>query len=191
MKNFNESLEVLKKYNKEPFHIEHGVTVGKVMKWFAKDQGLSDEEQEHWSIVGLLHDIDWEMYPDAHCIKCQELLKDEGYDEDFIYSVCAHGYKHCGSEFPPRNVMEKILYTVDELTGLIGAAKRMRPSKSTKDMDLKSLKKKFKDKSFAAGCSRDVIKDGAETIWGVELDTCLQKTLNAMQDMEDEIMALI
>lgn len=190
MKNFNESLEVLKKYNKEPFHIEHGVTVGLVMGWFAKDMGLSTEEQEYWKVVGLLHDIDYEMYPEEHCKKCVGMLKEEGYDDEFINSVVSHGYKNCG-EVEPKKEMEKVLFTVDELTGIVFAAAKMRPSKSTKDMELSSLKKKFKDKGFAKGCSRDVIKDGAENFMKMELDQVLDKTLKAMQENEDKIKEFI
>lgn len=186
MKSFDESLEVLKKYNKEPFHIEHGVTVGLVMGWFAKDKGLSEEEQEYWKTVGLLHDIDYEIYPEEHCKKCVDLLKEEGYDDEFIRSVVSHGYKSCG-EVEPTKDMEKVLFTVDELTGIVFAAAKMRPSKSTKDMELSSLKKKFKDKTFAKGCSRDVIKNGAENFMKMELDLVLEKTLNAMKDNEDKI----
>lgn len=189
MKNFNESLEVLKKYNKEPFHIEHGVTVGLVMGWFAKDKGLSEEEQEYWRIVGLLHDVDYELYPEEHCKKCVEILKEEGYDDEFIRSVVSHGYKHCG-EVEPTKDMEKVLYTVDELTGIVFASAKMRPSKSCQDMELSSLKKKFKDKGFAKGCSRDVIKDGAENFMKMELDVVLDKTLQAMKENETKIQEI-
>lgn len=190
MKDFNESLEVLKKYNKEPFHIEHGVTVGLVMGWFAKDMGLSVEEQEYWKTVGLLHDIDYELYPEEHCKKCISMLKEEGYDDEFVNSVVSHGYKNCG-EVEPKKEMEKVLFTIDELTGIIFAAAKMRPSKSTKDMELPSLKKKFKDKGFAKGCSRDVIKYGTENFMKMELDQVLDKTLHAMQENEDEIKKII
>lgn len=186
MKNFNESLDILKKYNKEPFHIEHGVTVGLVLGWFAKDKGMSYDEVEYWKTVGLLHDIDFELYPNEHCKKCVEILKNEGYDDSFIKSVACHGYGIC-SDIEPSNEMEKILFTVDELTGIIFAAAKMRPSKSCKDMELSSLKKKFKDKKFAAGCSRDVIKEGAEKYMCMELDQVLDKTLSAMRDNEDNI----
>lgn len=185
MKDFKESLEVLKKYNKEPFHIEHGVTVGLVMGWFAKDMGLSPEEQEYWKIVGLLHDVDYELYPEEHCKKCIDILKEEGYDDEFINSIVSHGYKNCG-EVEPKKEMEKVLFTVDELTGIIFAAAKMRPSKSCKDMELSSLKKKFKDKGFAAGCSRDVIRQGAENL-GWELDVLFEKTIKAMQSCEAQV----
>ena len=186
MKTFNESLEVLKKYNKEPFHIEHGITVGLVLSWFAKDKNLSDDEIEYWKTVGLLHDVDFELYPNEHCKKCFEILENEGYDESFIKSVASHGFGIC-SDIEPTNDMEKILFTIDELTGIIFAAAKMRPSKSTKDMELSSLKKKFKDKKFAAGCSRDVIKLGAEKYMSMDLDEVLNKTLLAMKNCEDEI----
>ena len=135
METFNESIEVLKKYNKEPFHIEHSITVGLVFGWFAKKYGLSDEEVEHWKVVGLLHDIDFEMYPEKHCKKCIEILKNEGYEDEIIKSVCRHGYGIC-SDIEPSSDMEKVLYTVDELTGIIFAAAKMRPSKSCTDMEL-------------------------------------------------------
>ena len=189
MKNFNESLEVLKKYNKEPFHIEHGITVGLVLGWFAKNKGLSENEVEYWKVVGLLHDIDYELYPNEHCKKCVDILKVEGYDDEFIKSVVCHGYGLC-SDIEPTKDMEKILFTIDELTGIIFAAAKMRPSKSTKDMELSSLKKKFKDKKFAAGCSRDVIKLGAEKYMCEDLDKVLDDTLSAMKDVEDVIREL-
>ena len=186
MKNFLESIEVLKKYNKEHFHIEHGVTVGLVLGWFANENNLSDEEVEKWKVVGLLHDIDFEMYPNEHCKKCVELLKDEGYDDDIINSICSHGYGIC-SDIKPSSYMEKVLYTIDELTGIIFAAAKMRPSKSCSDMELSSLKKKFKDKKFAAGCDREIIKNGAENFLNVELDEILNKTLIAMKQNEADI----
>lgn len=189
MKNFNESLEVLKKYNKEPFHVEHGITVGLVLSWFAKDLGKSDEEVEYWKIVGLLHDVDFELYPNEHCKKCLDILKEEGYDDDFIKSVASHGYGICSDIIPTKD-MEKILFTVDELTGIVFAAAKMRPSKSCSDMELSSLKKKFKDKGFAKGCSRDVIKEGAEKYMCLPLDTVLEKTLQAMKDNEAKIQEL-
>ena len=186
MKSFDETVEVLKKYNKEHFHIEHGVTVGLVLGWFAKEAGLSDEEVEYWKVVGLLHDIDFEMYPEEHCKKCVELLKNEGYDEEFINSVCSHGFGHC-VDIEPTKDMEKVLYTIDELTGIIFAAAKMRPSKSCTDMELSSLKKKFKDKRFAAGCDREVIKNGAEKYMKMDLDEVMSKTLQAMKDNEEII----
>lgn len=179
-----EAFELLKKYNKESFHIQHALTVEGVMGWFADDLGFG-ENKEYWSIVGLLHDIDFELYPDEHCKKAPALLKDSGVGEDMIYSVCSHGYGLC-SDIEPKHEMEKVLFASDELTGLIWAAALMRPSKSTKDMELKSLKKKFKDKKFAAGCSRDVIQQGADMLsWS--LDELLEKTLEAMKSCEDSI----
>lgn len=179
-----EAIALLKKYNKEPFHLQHAFTVEAVMEWYAKELGF-ENEVAYWGMVGLLHDIDFEMYPEEHCVKAQELLKNAGVGEDMVYSICCHGYGIC-IDWEPKELMEKVLYAADELTGLIGAAALMRPSKSTKDMELKSLKKKFKDKKFAAGCSRDVIKDGAERL-GWELDELLVKTLQAMQENEDRI----
>ena len=190
MKNFKESIEVLKKYNKEPYHIEHSITVGLVLGYFAKDKGLSDEEVEYWKTVGLLHDIDFEMYPTEHCKKCIELLKENGYDDEFIKSVRSHAFGIC-SDVEPKKEMEKILFTVDELTGIIFAAAKMRPSKSCTDMELSSLKKKFKDKKFAAGCDREVIKLGAEKYLKLELDEVLNRTLLAMKESESEIRELV
>ncbi|MCI8863949.1 MAG: hydrolase [Lachnospiraceae bacterium] len=177
-----EALRLLKQYNKEPFHILHGLTVEGVMRWFAKDQGYGEEE-DYWGLVGLLHDIDFEQYPDQHCQKAPELLRGGKVGEDMIHSVCSHGYGLC-CDVEPTHPMEKVLFAADELTGLIGAAARMRPSKSTKDMEVSSLKKKFKDKKFAAGCSRDVIRQGAERL-GWELDQLFAKTIEAMRSCED------
>lgn len=177
-----EAIELLKKYNKEEFHLLHALTVEGVMKYFAKEQG---EDEQYWGLVGLLHDVDFEQYPEEHCQKAKEILKQAGAEEDMIYSICSHGYGIC-SEFEPKKQMEKILFATDELTGLIGAAAKMRPSKSTKDMEVSSLKKKFKDKKFAAGCSRDVIKQGAEML-GWELDELLEKTILAMRECEDNV----
>ena len=173
-----EAWELLKEYNKEPFHLQHGETVEGVMRYFARELGYGDEE-EFWGIVGLLHDLDFEMYPEQHCIKCQELMKEHDLEEKLIHAVASHGYGIC-CDVEPVHEMEKVLFATDELTGLIGAATLMRPSKSVKDMELKSLKKKFKDKSFAAGCDRDTIRRGAEQL-GWELDTLLDKTLEAMK----------
>ena len=178
------ALELLKKYNKEPFHIQHGLTVEKVMRWYAEELGYGDEA-DFWDIVGLLHDIDFENWPEEHCAKAPELLKEAGVGDDMIHAIVSHGYGIC-SDVEPVHEMEKVLFAADELTGLIWSAALMRPSKSTRDMELSSLKKKFKDKRFAAGCSRDVIRDGAEKL-GWELDTLLQKTLDAMKACEDEI----
>ena len=181
---------LLQKYNQEYFHIQHALTVEAVMKWYARELGYSDEE-EYWGIVGLLHDIDFELYPDDHCLKAPELLKEAGVGDDIVHAVCSHGYGitvGCGEtiEVEPEHEMEKVLFAADELTGLIGAAALMRPSRSTKDMELKSLKKKYKSKGFAAGCSREVIERGAQQL-GWELDTLLEKTLHAMADTEEEI----
>lgn len=182
--NHDEALALLKKYNKEPFHIHHGLTVEGVMKWFANEYGYGDDA-EYWGIVGLLHDIDFEIFPDEHCIKAPELLREAGVGEDIIHAVCSHGYG-LTVDIKPEHEMEKILFAVDELTGLIGAAALMRPSKSVADMELKSLKKKFKDKKFAAGCSREVIIQGAEML-GIELDELLDKTLSAMKACESDV----
>ncbi len=180
--NREKAFEILKKYNKEEFHIRHALTVEGVMRYFAKEM---NEDVEYWGIVGLLHDVDFEMYPEEHCIKCVELLKENGVEDSMVHSICSHGYGLC-SDVKPEHVMEKILFATDELTGLIWAATKMRPSKSTKDMEVSSLKKKFKDKKFAAGCSRDVIKQGAEML-GWELDTLFEKTILAMREDEDKI----
>lgn len=179
-----QALTLLKKYNQEPFHILHGLTVEGVMRWYAKELGYGEDE-EFWGLVGLLHDIDYELYPEEHCIKAPELLREGGADEALIHGVVSHGYGH-RVEVAPEHEMEKVLYAADELTGLIGAAARMRPSKSTKDMELSSLKKKFKDKRFAAGCSRDIIKKGADQL-GWDLDRLLDQTIQAMRACEDRI----
>lgn len=180
----NEALELLKKYNKEPFHILHALTVEGVMRYFAKETG-NEADEEYWGITGLLHDIDFELYPEEHCVKAPELLREAGVSEDMIYSICSHGYELC-CDVEPKHLMEKILFACDELTGLIGAAARMRPSKSVMDMELSSLKKKYKDKKFAAGCSRDVIATGAQRL-GWELDTLLEKTIMAMRSCEESV----
>lgn len=177
---------LLQEYNKEAFHIQHALTVEGVMRWFAKELGYGEEE-EYWGIVGLLHDIDFELYPEQHCTKAPELLKNGGVDDSMIHAVCSHGYGLC-SDVVPTHEMEKVLFACDELTGLIGAAAKMRPSKSVQDMELSSLKKKFKDKKFAAGCSRDVIRQGAEML-GWELDQLLDKTLCAMRASEANVAA--
>ena len=179
-----QALDLLRKYNKEPFHILHGLTVEGVMRWFAQDQGF-DEEADFWALCGLLHDVDFEMYPDEHCKKAPELLAEIGCSEDIVHAVCSHAYGSC-SDVEPVHLMEKIMFAVDELTGLIGAAAKMRPSKSVMDMELSSLKKKFKDKKFAAGCSRDVIRDGADRL-GWTLDETLEKTILAMRSCEASI----
>ena len=177
-----QALDLLKKYNKEPFHIQHALTVEGVMRWFAQE---NNEDAEFWGLCGLLHDIDFEVYPDEHCKKAPELLAEINASTEMVHAICSHGYGIC-SDVEPEHLMEKIMFTVDELTGLIGAAARMRPSKSVMDMELSSLKKKFKDKKFAAGCSRDVIKQGAETL-GWSLDEVLDKTILAMRSCEASI----
>ena len=184
----DEAYALLHKYNKEAFHIQHALTVEGVMRWYAKDLGYGEEE-EYWAITGLLHDIDFELYPEEHCQKAPELLKTGGVADDMIYSICSHGYEIC-CDVEPKHEMEKVLFAADELTGLIWSAALMRPSKSVMDMELKSLKKKFKDKRFAAGCSRDVIKTGAERL-GWELDILMEKTIEAMRSCEAEIEAFM
>ena len=177
----DEAYELLQKYNKEDFHLLHGRMVEGTMRYFAKKLGYGEQE-EFWAIVGLLHDIDFEMWPEEHCKKAPELLREGGVDEDMIHAVVSHGYGLC-SDVKPEHEMEKVLFACDELTGLIGAATILRPSKSCQDMDLKSLKKKFKDKRFAAGCDREVIAQGAEML-GWELDQLLAETLEAMKTCE-------
>ena len=184
-----EALKILKKYNSEAFHIRHGLTVSAVMGWFADELGYG-EEKEFWSLVGLMHDVDFEKWPEEHCVKAPELLREAGFGEAFIHAVCAHGWGMTGSDAQPELEMEKVLFACDELTGLIGAAALMRPSKSTKDMEFKSLKKKYKDKKFAAGCSRECIARGAELL-GWELDELLDKTLRAMAGTEDDLEAQV
>lgn len=179
-----EALALLKKYNKEPFHIQHALTVEGVMRWFAGELGYG-AEAEYWANAGLLHDIDFELYPEQHCQKAPELLREGGVSEDMIRSVCSHGYGLC-SDVEPEHEMEKVLFAVDELTGLIGAAALMRPSKSVADMEVSSIKKKFRDKRFAAGCSRDVIRQGAERL-GWELNELFEKTILAMRSCEKQI----
>ena len=181
-----EAFELLKKYNSERFHLQHGLTVEGVMKWYANDLGYG-EDAEFWGIVGLLHDIDFEQYPDQHCIKAPELLREAGVGEDMIHAICSHGYD-LTVDVKPEHEMEKVLYAADELTGLIGAAALMRPSKSVTDMEVKSLKKKYKDKKFAAGCSREVIEKGAEML-GWELTVLWEKTIEAMRSCEADIAA--
>lgn len=175
---------LLLKYNKEKFHIQHAVTVENVMKDYAEKLGYADEAAE-WGIVGLLHDVDFEKYPEQHCIKAPELLREVNASDELIHAVCSHGYG-ITVEIKPEHEMERVLFACDELTGLIGAAALMRPSKSVSDMELKSLKKKFKDKKFAAGCSREIISNGAEML-GWELDKLLGDTLEVMRDAEEDI----
>ena len=178
------ALALLQKYNKESFHILHALTVEGVMRWFAQDQGFGDET-DFWGLCGLLHDVDFEVYPEEHCKKAPELLAEVNASEEMVHAICSHGYGLC-SDVEPVHQMEKILFAVDELTGLIGAAARMRPSKSVMDMEVSSLKKKFKDKKFAAGCSRDVILEGAEKL-GWTLEETMEKTILAMRSCEESI----
>ena len=179
-----QALALLQKYNKEPFHIQHGLTVEGVMRWYANELGFG-EEADFWGLCGLLHDVDFEMYPEEHCKKAPELLAEVNASDALVHAVCSHAYGSC-SDVEPVHLMEKVMYAADELTGLIGAAARMRPSKSCMDMELSSLKKKFKDKKFAAGCSRDVIKLGADKL-GWTLDELLDKTILAMRSCEASI----
>lgn len=180
----DEALSLLKKYNQEDFHILHALTVEGVMRYFAETLGYEDDA-DFWAVCGLLHDVDFECFPDLHCKKAPELLAEINASDDIVHAVCSHGYGIC-CDVEPKHEMEKVLFATDELTGLIGAAARMRPSKSTKDMELSSLKKKFKDKKFAAGCSRDVIKEGAAML-GWELDKLLSDTILAMRSCEDSV----
>ena len=183
-----EAWELLTRYNKEAFHLQHALTVEAVMGYFAEKLGYGDEKS-FWETVGLLHDLDFELYPEQHCVKGMEMMRELGLDEKLIHAVGSHGYGIC-SDVKPEHEMEKILFATDELTGLIGAAIKMRPSKSTKDLELSSLKKKFKDKKFAAGCSRDVIRSGAELL-GWELDKLLEETILAMRATEERLFEQI
>ena len=176
--------ELLNEYNKGEFHLKHGQIVGDVMRWYANELGYGDEA-DFWAAAGLLHDIDFEMWPEEHCVKAPELLKKAGCGDDLIHAVCSHGYGLC-CDVEPEHEMEKVLFAADELTGLIGAAAKMRPSKSVMDMEVSSLKKKFKDKKFAAGCSRDVIRTGAERL-GWTLEELMEKTILAMRSCEASI----
>ena len=176
------AIELLKKYNTEEFHLRHALTVEAVMRYFAKEYGY---DENFWGIVGLLHDIDFEKYPNEHCKKAPELLTEINAPDEMVHAICSHGYGIC-SDIKPEHPMEKILFATDELTGLIWAAAKMRPSKSTKDMEVSSLKKKFKDKKFAAGCSRETISKGAEKL-GWELNELFEKTILAMRESEDII----
>ena len=177
-----QALALLQKYNREPFHIFHGLTVEGTMRYFAREMG---EDEDFWGLVGLLHDVDFEKYPEQHCLKAPELLSEIGAEPEFIHAVCSHGYGIC-CDVEPTLPMERVLFAADELTGLIGAAARMRPSKSVMDMEVASLKKKFKDKKFAAGCSRDVITQGAERM-GWTLEELMEKTILAMRSCEDSV----
>ena len=179
-----EAWELLNEYNKEPFHIRHALTVEGVMKWYAKKLGYGDEA-DFWGNVGLLHDLDFEMYPEEHCIKSQEIMRSRGIDERLIRATASHGYG-LGVDIEPVHEMEKILYAVDELTGLIWAAALIRPSKSVSDIELKSVKKKYKTPNFAAGCSREVIERGAQML-GVSIDQLITDTIEAMRSCEEEV----
>ncbi len=179
-----EAWALLTEFNQEPFHLQHAITVGKVMRWYAQQLGYG-ADADFWEIVGLLHDLDFEQFPEEHCIRSQQIMRERGVPEPIIHATASHGYGIC-CDIEPEHEMEKVLYASDELTGLIGAAALMRPSKSVQDMELSSLKKKFKDKKFAAGCSRDVIRQGAERL-GWELDTLLDRTLQAMRACEAEV----
>lgn len=183
------ALELLKKYNGEPFHLQHALTVEGVMRWYANALGYGGEA-DFWAMAGLLHDVDFEKYPEEHCVKAPELLAEIDADPSLVHAVCSHGWGMTGTTAQPEHEMEKVLFAADELTGLIGAAARMRPSKSVSDMELSSLKKKFKDKKFAAGCSRDAIRQGAELL-GWELDKLLEQTIQAMRSCEDAVNAAL
>lgn len=177
-----QAMGLLRKYNTEPFHIQHALTVEGVMRWFAQENG---EDADFWGLCGLLHDVDFEKWPEQHCRKAPELLAEVNASPEMVHAICSHGYGIC-CDVEPTAQMEKILFAADELTGLIGAAARMRPSKSVMDMELSSLKKKFKDKKFAAGCSRDVIRTGAEHL-GWSLDELMEKTILAMRSCEASV----
>ena len=179
-----QALALLKKYNKEPFHIQHALTVEGVMRWFAKENG---EDADFWGLCGLLHDVDFENWPQEHCLKAPELLAEVGASPEMVHAICSHGYGIC-CDVEPVLPLEMVLFAADELTGLIGAAARMRPSKSVCDMEVSSLKKKFKDKKFAAGCSRDVISQGAERL-GWSLEELMEKTILAMRSCEASVNA--
>ena len=182
-----QALDLLKEYNKEPFHLRHAFTVEAVMDWYAHELGYGDQAA-FWATAGLLHDLDFEQYPEEHCVKVREIMEGRGLDPALIHAVVSHGWGMTGADVQPEHEMEKVLFAADELTGLIGAAALMRPSKSVQDMELSSLKKKYKDKRFAAGCSRETIAQGAELL-GWELSDLLERTLNAMKAKEADIEA--
>ncbi len=179
-----EALDLLKKFNKEPFHLMHALTVEGVMRWYAEQLGYGGDK-EYWALVGLLHDIDFELYPEQHCQKAPELLREGGVHDEMIRSICSHGYGIC-CDIQPEHEMEKVLFASDELTGLVFAAVKMRPSQSVTDLEVSSLKKKFKDKKFAAGCSRDIIAQGANML-GWELDKLFDLTIQAMRACEEDV----
>jgi len=176
---YDQAYALLNEYNEGEFHLKHGRIVGDVMRWFANELGYGDEA-DFWQLVGLLHDLDFEKYPDEHCIKSQEIMRERGLDERLIRATASHGYGH-HVDFKPEHEMEKVLFATDELTGLIGAVALMRPSKSVDDLEVKSVRKKFKDKKFAAGCSRDIILQGAQML-GWDLDELIEKTILAMRE---------
>ena len=180
--NREEAWELLTKYNQDEFHLQHAVTVENTMRYFAKELGYAEEE-EFWGIVGLLHDLDFEQYPEEHCIKSQEIMREHGVEERIIHATASHGYG-ITVDIKPEHLMEKVLYAVDELTGLIGAVVLMRPSKSVQDLELKSVKKKFKSKGFAAGCSREVIQNGADML-GWTLDELITRTIDALKTFQE------
>ena len=182
-----QALDLLKEYNKAPFHLRHAYTVEAVMDWFARELGYGDQAQ-FWATAGLLHDLDFEQYPEEHCVKVREIMEEKGLDPALIHAVVSHGWGMTKADARPEHHMEKVLFAVDELTGLIGAAALMRPSKSVQDMELSSLKKKYKDKRFAAGCSRETIAQGAQLL-GWELSDLLERTLSAMKAKEADIEA--
>ena len=182
-----QALDLLKEYNKEPFHLRHAFTVEAVMDWYAHELGYGDQAA-FWAAAGLLHDLDFEQYPDEHCVKAREIMEGRWLHPALIHAVVSHGWGMTGADVQPEHEMEKVLFAADELTGLIGAAALMRPSRSVQDMELSSLKKKYKDKRFAAGCSRETIAQGAEML-GWELNDLLERTLNAMKAKEADIEA--
>ena len=182
-----QALALLRQYNEEPFHLRHALTVEAVMNWFARELGYG-EEAAFWAQAGLLHDLDFERYPEEHCVKVREIMEARGLDSALIHAVVSHGWGMTEGDAQPEHEMERVLFAVDELTGLIGAAALMRPSKSVQDMELSSLRKKFKDKKFAAGCSRETITQGAQLL-GWELNDLLERTLQAMQACEADIEA--
>lgn len=179
-----EAWDLLNQYNQGEFHLKHGRIVGDVMRWFAQELGYG-EEADFWETVGILHDLDFEQFPEEHCVKSQELMREHGIDETIIHATASHGYQ-LTVDIQPEHEMEKVLYATDELTGLIGAAAIMRPSHSVSDLEVKSIRKKFKDKKFAAGCSRDVIKEGAERL-GWDLETLMERTIQAMRTCESQV----
>ena len=178
------AIGLLREYNKEPFHVLHGLTVGGVLKWYARELGYGDEA-DFWEICGILHDIDFEQYPEEHCLAAPRLLREGGAEEEVIHAVCSHGYGIC-SDAEPESTMEKVLFTIDELTGLINAVCLMRPSKSVLDLEVKSVKKKFKDKSFAAGVDRNTIRTGCEML-GMELDDVIRETIEGMKEKAEAL----